>query len=95
MVRSRAAWCRGQVCDTEEAYTFEMSRISKTFGLTLTDVKDRCAAIACPFYEKALGAAASKWETVKADQLKRARKTLGMESDVASDMHKAVYRCAA
>lgn len=69
-----------------------MSRISKTFGLTLPDVKERCAAIAGPFYEKALGAAAAKWETVKADQLKRARKTLGMQPEVSVDMHKAVYR---
>ncbi|CAN0521785.1 unnamed protein product, partial [Laminaria digitata] len=68
-----------------------MSRISKIFDLTLPDVKERCAAIAAPFYQKALGSAASKWDAVKADQLKRARQTLGMDEDVAKEMHKEVY----
>ncbi|CAM9178612.1 unnamed protein product [Pylaiella littoralis] len=81
-----------EVCDTEEAYSFEMSRISKTFDLNLEEVKERCAAIAIPFYQKALGSAAAKWDSVKADQLKRARQTLGIEEDVAKKMHKEVYR---
>ncbi|CAN0526474.1 unnamed protein product, partial [Ectocarpus sp. 12 AP-2014] len=80
-----------KVCDTEEAYSFEMSRISKMFDLNLGEVKERCAAIATPFYQKALGSAAAKWESVKADQLKRARQTLGMDEEVARDMHKGVY----
>ncbi|CAM9350904.1 unnamed protein product, partial [Scytosiphon promiscuus] len=84
-----------EVCDTEEAYSFEMSRISKTFDLSLGEVKDRCAAIATPFYQKALGSAATKWESVKADQLERARKTLGMDEEVAKEMHKEVYRTEA
>lgn len=69
-----------------------MSRISKMFDLTLRDVKDRCAAIAAPFYQKALASAASKWDSVKEEQLQRARKTLGMDEDVAKAMHKEVYR---
>lgn len=81
-----------QVCDTEEAYSFEMSRISKTFDLTLSEVKERCAAIAGPFYQKALGSAAVKYDTVKAEQLARARKTLGMDEDVAMGMHKELYK---
>lgn len=82
-----------QVCDTEEAYSFEMSRISKIFDITLPDVKSRCAAIAGPFYDKALTSAAAKWDAVKAEQLQRARKTLGMQDDVVTEMHKTVYRC--
>ncbi|CBJ30096.1 IAP100 protein [Ectocarpus siliculosus] len=84
-----------EVCDTEEAYSFEMSRISKMFDLNLGEVKERCAAIANPFYQKALGSAAAKWESVKADQLKRARQTLGMDEEVAHEMHKEVYRSEA
>ncbi|CAM9923832.1 unnamed protein product, partial [Hapterophycus canaliculatus] len=84
-----------KVCDTDEAYSFEMSRISKTFDLSLGEVKERCAAIATPFYQKALGSAAAKWDSVKADQLERARKTLGMNEEVAKEMHKDVYRTEA
>lgn len=84
-----------EVCDTEEAYSFEMTRVSKIFDLTLSEVKERCAAIATPFYQKALGSAAGKWDSVKADQLQRARKTLGMDEEVAKDMHKEIYRCVA
>lgn len=69
-----------------------MSRISKMFDLNLVEVKERCAAIAKPFYQKALGSAAAKWDSVKADQLKRARQTLGMDEEVAQEMHKEVYR---
>eukprot|EP00752_Nemacystus_decipiens_P017831 g15987.t1 len=84
-----------EVCDTEEAYSFEMSRVSKIFDLSLGEVKERCAAIATPFYQKALGSAAAKWDSVKADQLQRARKTLGMDEEVSKDMHKEVYRSEA
>lgn len=79
------------MCDTEEAYSYEMSRISKIFDLTLSDVKSRCGAIAGPFYEKALNSARAKWDTVKPQQLERARKTLGMDPEVAREMHRAAY----
>lgn len=42
-----------KVCDTEEAYSFEMNRIGKIFDLDIPQVKSRCAAIAEPFYGKA------------------------------------------
>lgn len=41
---------------------------------------------------QALSSAASKWDKVKAEQLQRARKTLGINHDVAMEMHKGVYR---
>lgn len=82
-----------QVCDTEEAYSFEMSRVGKIFDLSLGEVKERCAAIATPFYDKALSSATAKWDTVKAGQLQGARKTLGMDEEKAKEMHKEVYRC--
>lgn len=41
---------------------------------------------------QALSSAASKWDKVKAEQLQRARKTLGISQDVAIEMHKEVYR---
>ncbi|CAM9168786.1 unnamed protein product [Chrysoparadoxa australica] len=81
-----------EVCDTEEAYQYEMGRIRKVFDLSQQEVKSRCQAIARPFYSKALDSVSNKLESVKADALVRARNTLGIPDDTAHEMHLAAYQ---
>jgi len=76
--------------ETEEAFKYEMSRIAKAFGgLSLSDVLERVAEVAEPFYRRALASTRSKLDTgaVNSDMLARARATLGIEESVAADLH--------
>jgi Chloroplast envelope transporter len=80
------------VCDTEEAYEYEMQRIRKIFDLDAAEVKSRCAAVARPFYASALSAAVAKADTLKPSALQSAQRTLGISEAMRESMHLEVYR---
>ena len=76
--------------ETDEAFRFEMTRVSKAMGgLKLIDAVDRVADVMEPFYQRALKSTRSKLGTnqVSSDMLERARQTLGVDEQVARDMH--------
>jgi hypothetical protein len=75
--------------ETAEAFKFEMSRIAKAFDIDMTEAMDRVAEVANPFYEKALASTRSKLDSdaVTSDMLLRARKSLGIDTKTAEDMH--------
>ena len=76
--------------ETEEAFTFELSRIGKAFGgLSQQQCMDRIEEVAKPFYERALNSARSKLDSgaVNPDMLSRAKATLGLSDEVAHMMH--------
>mmetsp|Transcript_21955 Transcript_21955/g.44861 ORF Transcript_21955/g.44861 Transcript_21955/m.44861 type:complete len:1186 (-) Transcript_21955:71-3628(-) len=76
--------------ETEEAFTFEMSRIGKAFdGLTKEQCLERVENTAKPFYERALNSARSKLDSgaVNPEMLSRAKATLGLSDEVAHQMH--------
>lgn len=79
--------------ETPEAFKFEMARIAKAFDLDYTTVLDRVAETARPFYVRALQSTRSKLGTaqVNSSMLERARKTLGIGSTTARDLHIAAY----
>ena len=75
--------------ETAEAFKFEMSRVAKAFAIDMEEAMERVAEVANPFYEKALTSTRSKLESnsVTSDMLLRARKSLGVDSRTAEDMH--------
>ena len=66
-----------------------MSRIAKAFDIDMTEAMDRVAEVANPFYEKALASTRSKLDSgaVTSDMLLGARKSLGIDTKTAEDMH--------
>jgi hypothetical protein len=79
--------------ETEQAFVFEMTRVAKALGLTLTEALERVAETVEPFYQRALKSTRSKLGTaqVSSAMLERARKTLGVDEVTAKDMHVATY----
>jgi hypothetical protein len=77
--------------ETEQAFTFEMTRVAKALNLTLDEAVARVAEVVEPFYQRALKSTRSKLGTaqVSSAMLERARKTLGVDSVTAKDMHVA------
>lgn len=77
------------VGETDEALTYEMSRVSKSFGLSMKTIEARIKAIAEPFYQRALTSTRTKLESgaVSADMLKKARNQLGINDWSTRDMH--------
>ncbi len=76
--------------ETEEAFTFEFSRVAKALGeLSMSEALERAKDVARPFYERALASTRSKLESgaVNSDMLRRARVTLGITDEEAKDMH--------
>lgn len=79
--------------ETEQAFVFEMTRVAKALGLTLEEAVARVADVVEPFYQRALKSTRSKLGTsqVSSAMLERARKTLGVDSVTARDMHVAAF----
>mmetsp|Transcript_29676 Transcript_29676/g.58792 ORF Transcript_29676/g.58792 Transcript_29676/m.58792 type:complete len:907 (+) Transcript_29676:483-3203(+) len=78
--------------ESEEAYRYETLRVGKLFGLyDKFAMDDRVAAIAVPFYQRALSSTRTKLDTVSADMLQRARGTIGIPDDTRDDLHQATY----
>lgn len=76
--------------ETDEAFTFEFSRVAKNLGgIEMEEALDRVRDVALPFYERALSSTRSKLESgaVSSDMLTRARATLGIDEADAKDMH--------
>ena len=75
--------------DSEEAFKYEMSRVSKAFGLSLKEIQNRVSAIAKPFYLRALASTRTKLDSgaISLDMLQRARNQLGINDWAARDMH--------
>jgi hypothetical protein len=78
--------------DTEEACVYEMGRLRKMLDLEPSDVEVRCAAVARPLYEKALGAAVTKLGSVKPEALARAASTVGLPDALRDEIHLAAFR---
>jgi len=79
--------------ETDEAFKYEMSRVSKAFNIKLDDAMERVAEVAEPFYQKALDSTRSKLESdaVSADMLIRACNSLGIDDNTAQDMHMTAF----
>jgi len=79
--------------ETEEAFLYEMTRVAKALDLTVNQALDRVADVAEPFYSRALKSTRSKLGSgqVSSDMLSRARKTLGISDDTATDMHMTAF----
>ena len=76
--------------ETEEAFTFEYSRVAKALGgLSMNEALERAKDVARPFYERALSSTRAKLGSgaVNSDMLRRARVTLGITEEEAKDMH--------
>lgn len=79
--------------ETKEAFKYEMTRVSKAFGIKLDEAMDRVAEVAEPFYQKALDSTRSKLESdaVSSDMLLRASNSLGIHENTAQDMHMTAF----
>jgi len=79
--------------ETEEAFLYEMTRVAKALDLKVNQALDRVADVAEPFYSRALKSTRSKLGSgqVSSDMLSRARKTLGISDDTATDMHMTAF----
>ena len=79
--------------ETEEAFTFEMSRVAKAFDLKLAVALDRVADIAEPFYRKALSNVRSKLDSnaISASMLEKARSQLGLDDLTVNDLHLSTF----
>jgi hypothetical protein len=76
--------------ETDEAFTFEYSRVSRALGgLSIGEGLERAKGVAKPFYERALASARAKigGGSVDSDMLTRARTTLGIDDVEAREMH--------
>jgi len=76
--------------ETDEAFTFEFSRVSRALGgLSIGEGLERAKGVAKPFYERALASARAKigGGSVDSDMLTRARTTLGIDDVEAREMH--------
>lgn len=79
-----------QAGETDEAFTFEFSRVAKALGgLSINEAVERANDVATPFYERALSSTRAKLNSgaVSSDMLSRARSTLGIDEMEARDMH--------
>jgi len=91
---SERAFRQGE--ETIEAFKYEMSRVSKAFGIKIDEAMERVAEIAEPFYQQALDTARAKIggdasSAVSPDMLTRARNSLGINVNTANDMHIATF----
>ena len=79
--------------ETPQAFTFEMTRIAKDFGLTYSQATERVAETAEPFYQRALKSTRSKLGSnqVSSSMLERARNTLGISEATAADLHVSCF----
>jgi len=79
--------------ETPQAFTFEMTRISKAFNLEYSEGTERVTETAEPFYQRALKSTRAKLGTnqVSSSMLERARTTLGVSDAAAADMHVASF----
>lgn len=79
--------------ETDEAFKYEMSRVAKAFDLKLDEALERVAEVAEPFYQKALDSTRSKLDSdaVSPDMLTRARNSLGINEQTATDMNLATF----
>jgi hypothetical protein len=79
--------------ETEEAFTFEMTRTAKALDLTFSQAMERVAETVEPFYQRALKSTRSKLgsDQVSSAMLERARATLGVSAAIAKDMHVACF----
>lgn len=82
-----------QANETNEAFRFEMARVAKSFKLSLIDAMDRVAEVQEPFYARALVSTRAKLGSGKVSEamLERARQTLGIDDETATDMHVACF----
>ena len=74
--------------ETEEAKTFELSRVVNYIHVPMDEVKGRIRSVSSPFYERALKSTREKLESgaVSSEMLEKARKTLGISDEDARDM---------
>lgn len=74
--------------ETEEARTFEMSRVAAWSGVPVDKADERVRSVANPFYERALKSTREKLESgaVSSEMLEKARNTLGIQEEDARTM---------
>lgn len=79
--------------ETEEAFTYEINRVARALDITPATALDRVADIAEPFYTRALASTRSKLGSgqVSSEMLTRARATLGISDETATDMHMMTF----
>ena len=79
--------------ETNEAFRFEMARVAKAMDLSLLTAVDRVAEVQEPFYARALVSTRAKLGSGKVSEamLERARQTLGIDDQIAFDMHVACF----
>lgn len=83
---SERAFVQGR--ETEEAKTFELSRVMNFLYVPTDQGVARIRSVSNPFYERALKSTREKLETgvVSSEMLEKARNTLGITDDDARDM---------
>lgn len=79
--------------ETDEAFKYEMSRVTKAFDVDYEEALERVAEVAEPFYARALASTRAKLDTgkVSSDMLLRARTSLGIDEQTATDMHVSTF----
>eukprot|EP00980_Cylindrotheca_fusiformis_P001430 scaffold345_cov134-Cylindrotheca_fusiformis.AAC.41 len=79
--------------ETAEAFAFEMTRVGKAMKLSFGEVMERVADVQEPFYARALKSTRAKLGTnsVSGSTLEKARETLGLDEQIAFDMHVAAF----
>eukprot|EP00968_Pinguiococcus_pyrenoidosus_P027958 scaffold7584_cov315-Pinguiococcus_pyrenoidosus.AAC.2 len=80
------------IADSEEAATYEMSRITKIFDMSDSNLERRLLGIATPFYEKAIEKAMAQLGEVKHSALQKASERVGLPPYVTNAMHADKYR---
>ena len=78
--------------DTEEAATYELSRITKIFDISEAELERRCLKVATPFYESAVEKAIGKLGSVRHSALEKASKRVGLPPYITSNLHADRYR---
>ena len=78
--------------ETEEAFKYEMSRISKAC-IKLNEALERIVEVAEPFYQKSFDSTRAKLDSnvVSAEMLVRARNSLGIDGLSANDVDPNVF----
>lgn len=78
--------------EPHEAFIYEMTKTAKVFGLSYSEALERVEEVVEPFYERALKSSRSKLGTnqVSSTMLERARKTLGVDPDMAKSLHEDI-----
>jgi len=79
--------------ETEEAFTYEFSRVAKGMNTDSATAAERVADFCEPFYVRALASTRTKLDdgVVDSDMLRRARATLGIGERVSDDLHLSTY----